>query len=58
MNSTNRIQLELIVDTCSNGVEINNRQIRSMLTILASCALSNTLPTNPPTTDKNDKIIE
>ena len=31
MNSNNKIQLELIVDTCSNGTYINNRKIILML---------------------------
>ena len=54
MSSTNKIQLELVVDTCSHGVDINNRQIRSMLTILASCALKN-MGTNLTLIEKKDK---
>lgn len=49
------LQLEELVDTCSQGKELTNGQTRSMLTILATCMLSGS---NQVATKKDFKLGE
>lgn len=42
----NRVQLEMVIDTCGQGKDITNTQTRGMLTMLAMCMLNRSTNSN------------